>query len=319
MKRQFYRNQIVVWIIILALLVAVFGLVGCGKPATTPITPTKQATGIIPPPASASNAPTPSFSLASPSPSLVPPSSTPGGASPAPSSPPPSREPTSSPPVPSPTGPQVKIIAPQDGNTLANGDITVQVQVSNFNLVDKIGQPNASGEGHIIYYLDTVPPTVPNTAATAKPNSSAASAGTSNIWKNVPAGQHSFLVQLVNKDNTPLDPPAVTGITVNVKTSQTITIDLVAENISFNLSSMTVQAGAQVVINFTNRDLGIPHNLDVFQAGGGAKWSIFTGHSITGVSTIVYKFIAPTVPAPYKFQCDFHPLQMNGIFNVIQP
>jgi plastocyanin len=104
-----------------------------------------------------------------------------------------------------------------------------------------------------------------------------------------------------------------------VKTGQNVTIDLIAENITFNLTTITVPAGAQVTINFTNRDPGIPHNLDIFQTGGQYNRGIFTGHSITGISTITYQFTAPTTSGNYKFVCDFHPLQMYGSFVVTQP
>jgi len=278
-------------------------------PAPTPSPTVPPATGVIPPPASE---PTPSSSvnLTSPSPSVVSP-----GVSPT--------TPTATPsgsPVPPPSGvPLIKITSPIDGASLSVGDVTVAVNVSNFNLVDKIGQANADGEGHLIYYLDVIPPGVAGTAATTMPNTFIASAATSNIWNNLPPGQHSFTVQLVNNDNTPLNPQVWSGVTVNVKSGQNVVIDLVAQNISFSLDTITVPAGGQVTINFTNNDLGIPHNLDIFQTGGQVNRGIFTGHSITGVSTIVYKFTAPTVGGNYKFQCDFHPLQMYGSFVVTQP
>jgi plastocyanin len=326
MKTPSSQIKVVILMIALALIAAMSGLPAC-KSTPTSLSPTGPATGILPPPASAPQTTAPPLSIPSPSPSAIAPGSTPAGASPAHSSSTPSRPAASSQPSASAAGipstssnsPLIKIISPKDGSTVANGNITVELEVTNFNLANKIGQANTAGEGHIMYYFDIVPPSVPKAPATAKPNNSIASAGKTNVWNNVPAGSHSFTVQLVNNDNTPLDPPAMTGITVQVQTSKTVNINLVAQNIAFNLTDITVPAGSQVVITFTNMDLGIPHNLDVFQAGGGAKWSIFTGHSITGVSTIVYKFTVPTVAAPYKFQCDFHPLQMYGNFIVTQP
>ncbi len=42
-----------------------------------------------------------------------------------------------------------------------------------------------------------------------------------------------------------------------------MTIDLVAKDVGYNLDTITVLAGAQVTINFSNEDAGVPHNLDI--------------------------------------------------------
>jgi hypothetical protein len=85
--------------------------------------------------------------------------------------------------------------------------------------VDKIGQAIASGEGHIIYYMDVVPPTDPTQAATTAAGTYAATAATSYTWQNVAAGTHTFFVELVNNDNTPLTTPVVIQVVVTVTAS----------------------------------------------------------------------------------------------------
>ena len=115
--------------------------------------------------------------------------------------------------------PAVKILVPQNRATLQPGNITVTVQATNFNLVNKIGQANAAGEGHIIYYLDVVPPTDAGKPATGAAGTYAAAADTSYTWNNVGAGTHSFWVQLVNNDNTPLSPPVTAKAVVVTTTS----------------------------------------------------------------------------------------------------
>ncbi len=112
--------------------------------------------------------------------------------------------------------PKITISLPQNRSAVKPGDITISVQVSNFNLVDKIGQAAVSGEGHIIYYLDVVAPTIADKAATTDAGTYAVTAATSYTWKNVAAGTHNFFVQLVNNDNTPLSPPIVAKIVVAV-------------------------------------------------------------------------------------------------------
>jgi len=88
------------------------------------------------------------------------------------------------------------------------GDVVVKVQVSNFNLVNKIGQANAPGEGHLIYYLDAAPPTTPGKPATTASGTFAETADTYTVWQNVAAGNHYLYVQLVNNDSSPLSPAA---------------------------------------------------------------------------------------------------------------
>lgn len=91
------------------------------------------------------------------------------------------------------------------------------------------------------------------------------------------------------------------------------TISLSAKNIAFNLSTITVPAGAQITINFNNEDSGIPHNFAVYETSSASN-SIFVGDIITGVSSTTYTFTSPITPGTYWFRCDVHPQQMNGDF-----
>ena len=95
-------------------------------------------------------------------------------------------------------------------------NVSVVVQVSGFALVDKIGQANVPGEGHIIYYLNVQPPTTPGEPAVTAPGTYAASAAMSYVWTDMAEGVYTFSVELVNNDNTPLVPPVVSSVTVNV-------------------------------------------------------------------------------------------------------
>ena len=94
-----------------------------------------------------------------------------------------------------------------------------------------------------------------------------------------------------------------------------VTIDLVAENIAFDTDTITVPAGARVIVNFTNED-NVVHNLSVYETSA-AQNAFFVGDLITGPGAeITYEFDAPEEPGTYYFQCDPHALQMNGEFIV---
>ena len=215
--------------------------------------------------------------------------------------------------------PQITITQPQNGATISGTDLMVMIQVSNFNIVDKQGQPAVSGEGHVHYYLDYNAPTTQGQPAVPP---------TGVIWQtiasstytfhNVTAGSHFVSVELVNNDHTPLN-PAVTakvGFTVSSQGGgQTYNVYLTANGLAFNLSTITVPAGVTVLVHFTNNDAGVPHNLAVYDSSARTT-NLFKGTIITGVSSIIYTFTAPAKPGSYWFQCDVHPNSMNGNFVV---
>ena len=108
---------------------------------------------------------------------------------------------------------------------------------------------------------------------------------------------------------TTMPGPAPTG------GANAVTIDLTAQNFSFNMSTITVPAGAEVTVNFENADQGVPHNFSVY-TDASANTPIFMGNIITGPSTATYHFTAPAEPGTYHFQCDPHAPVMNGDFIV---
>ena len=113
-------------------------------------------------------------------------------------------------------GTSIEIISPQDGTTVAGDNVTVTVQVTGFNIVDKQGQANVPGEGHVHFYLDVAAPTTPGQPAVPTSGKWAHISGTTYTFVSVPAGTHTISAQLVNNDHTPVIPPKVYIITVNV-------------------------------------------------------------------------------------------------------
>jgi plastocyanin len=124
----------------------------------------------------------------------------------------------------------------------------------------------------------------------------------------------------------PATTPVSTTSTITSSTTssptpgKSVTLDLVARNLSFDKSSITATAGADVVIHFNNEDSGIPHNFAVYQnLAGGQTMPVFIGKTVTGPGTIVYRFTAPAVAGSYFFECDVHPQSMNGAFIIANP
>jgi plastocyanin len=98
-------------------------------------------------------------------------------------------------------------------------------------------------------------------------------------------------------------------------TGAATTIELTAQNVGFDKSTITVPAGAQITVNFHNKDSGISHYFAVYDSSA-MKTTIFRGAIVTGPTDTTYTFTAPTTPGTYYFQCDVHPTIMNGNFVV---
>jgi len=110
-------------------------------------------------------------------------------------------------------------------------------------------------------------------------------------------------------------PPAPAPAPAPAPGGQTVNIDLTAQNVTFSLSTITVPAGAHVVVNFTNQD-AMPHDLAVY-TDSSARQVIFRGQIITGPNaSVTYSFTAPSQPGTYFFRCDVHPTLMMGQFVV---
>ncbi|MBI2854725.1 MAG: cupredoxin domain-containing protein, partial [Chloroflexi bacterium] len=93
-----------------------------------------------------------------------------------------------------------------------------------------------------------------------------------------------------------------------------MTVDLTAQNNAFDKRTITAPAGAQVTINFNNRDQALSHNFALY-TNQSAATPIFVGQIVTGIST-TYRFTAPAQPGDYFFRCDVHPTLMTGTFTV---
>ncbi|NYT02855.1 MAG: PQQ-binding-like beta-propeller repeat protein, partial [Methanosarcinales archaeon] len=71
--------------------------------------------------------------------------------------------------------PQARILELAEGQVVQAGNLTVSVQVENFNLTDELGAENVAGEGHIHYYMDVQGPRAPGEKAVSGPGTYVAS------------------------------------------------------------------------------------------------------------------------------------------------
>ncbi len=85
--------------------------------------------------------------------------------------------------------------------------------------------------------------------------------------------------------------------------------NVVAKNTRFDIDTLVVVAGSEVMISLDNQD-GALHNVAVYTEDGGDP--IFRGELFTGPETREYRFQVPQAGV-YYFRCDAHP-EMEGVF-----
>lgn len=122
---------------------------------------------------------------------------------------------------PAADGPAVEVTEPEDGSTIDAGGVEVTVAPESFEVVDKLGEPPADGEGHVHFYIDVeeadLPTEAGKPAVTADATTYHASATTAYTWPDVDAGEHVLCAQLVNNNHTPLEPAVTDCVTVTVE------------------------------------------------------------------------------------------------------
>jgi plastocyanin len=84
-----------------------------------------------------------------------------------------------------------------------------------------------------------------------------------------------------------------------------------AQNIEFDTDHLDAPAGQPFVLQFDNKDPGVPHNVEIKNTNG---TSVFKGEIITGPATAMYD-VPALAPGSYMFVCDVHP-NMTGTLTV---
>jgi plastocyanin len=89
-------------------------------------------------------------------------------------------------------------------------------------------------------------------------------------------------------------------------------VELVAQDIAFDPTDLTVPAGAPFEIAFDNRDAGQQHNVAIFDNPEFSGTPVFEGDLIAGPAQTTYR-VDPLSPGPYSFLCVVHPTMTGQI------
>ncbi|MGH2671923.1 MAG: cupredoxin domain-containing protein, partial [Actinomycetota bacterium] len=89
-------------------------------------------------------------------------------------------------------------------------------------------------------------------------------------------------------------------------------VELVAQDIAFNPTNLTVPAGVPFQIAFDNRDAGQQHNVAIYDNPDFSGTPVFSGDLVTGPVQTTYD-VDPLAPGPYAFVCIVHPTMTGQI------
>jgi plastocyanin len=90
-----------------------------------------------------------------------------------------------------------------------------------------------------------------------------------------------------------------------------VTISLIAKDIAFDKTKLSVPAGKPFAIAFDNQDAGIQHDVQIFDNEGFTGTPLLNGEIVTGPAKVTYE--APALETgTYFFHCSVHPAQMHG-------
>jgi plastocyanin len=93
-------------------------------------------------------------------------------------------------------------------------------------------------------------------------------------------------------------------------------VELVAQDIAFNPTDLTVPAGVPFEIAFDNRDAGQQHNVAIYDNPDFSGTAVFEGELVTGPAQTTYD-VDPLEPGPYSFLCVVHPT-MTGQMEAVE-
>src|SRR6266540_4891167 len=90
-----------------------------------------------------------------------------------------------------------------------------------------------------------------------------------------------------------------------------VTVSLIAKDIAFDKTKLSVPAGNPFAIAFDNQDAGIQHDVQIFDNEGFTGTPLLNGEIVTGPAKVTYE--APALESgTYFFHCTVHPAQMHG-------
>ncbi|MBF6601236.1 MAG: cupredoxin domain-containing protein [Dehalococcoidia bacterium] len=109
--------------------------------------------------------------------------------------------------------------------------------------------------------------------------------------------------------------PAGTPTAAPTPAANAQTITIVGENVTFDKTAITANAGAPITITFENKDASVDHNIHFFEGSSASGKSVAATDVAAGPKTQTLN-LGTLKPGTYYYQCDVHPDSMNGILTV---
>jgi plastocyanin len=105
------------------------------------------------------------------------------------------------------------------------------------------------------------------------------------------------------------EPAGTDGGTGGTATVENGTVEISADNLAFDVSTIEAPAGEEFTITLTNNE-SQPHNISVYTEENGEE--IVVGEVITGPDATVDTVVPALDAGEYFFVCDVHPTEMTG-------
>lgn len=105
--------------------------------------------------------------------------------------------------------PKLTFVQPQQDESLSGPDVTAEVEIKNFKIVNRLGQDPKKGEGHIHWIVDNGE-AIPSTSDTF-------------VATRLTSGEHTIVAELHQNNHSPLDPPVTADVVFAIAEAETST------------------------------------------------------------------------------------------------
>ena len=106
--------------------------------------------------------------------------------------------------------------APAVGADPKGVNVKVSIESANINPAAEQGLQTISGESHIHYYFDVIPPVFSFQTSLAEGGDVIHTIDNAYTWVDVKPGMHLFAAELVNNDHSPLNPPVAAASLITI-------------------------------------------------------------------------------------------------------
>ncbi len=173
-------------------------------------------------------------------------------------------------------------------------------------LVSACGRGDDGDEGVVASPTGVASSATATRAVTTTPSAGATAAPTESAPATTPVAASATPQAAATKPPVPTAPPAATAVPTKAPVGSSITV--VGFDLKFSPTSLRAQANAPITVTLDNQDVGVQHDIEFYNSGGGRVGGT---ELVLGPATISTTFTV--TPGVYPFKCSVHPQVMRGV------